>query len=171
MTSLVLTFFKIGLASFGGGWTIVGIIKTDVLGQGWLLPEEFQQLVAIAQITPGPVALNAATLVGFRLYGILGAAMASLSVVMAPVIIGLLVGKLFAKFSKSSRHITEALKTGTIALITMTVWAFAPSAISSPFNLVLAILSFAMATFTNFNPLWLILGSGIAGSIFSMIFG
>lgn len=170
MLSLVFTFFKIGLASFGGGWTIVGIIKTEVLSRGWLLPEEFQQLVAIAQITPGPVALNSATLVGYRLYGILGAALASLSVVLAPVIIGLFVAKLFSRFSKASQGITEALKTGTIALITMTVWAFAPSAISSPFNLVLAILAFALVTFTKFNPLWVILGSGFIGSIFHHLF-
>ncbi|MCX7030823.1 MAG: chromate transporter [Spirochaetes bacterium] len=83
--TLAWTFFKIGVISFGGGWTIVGIIKREVLVRGWLSEQTFSDVVAIAQVTPGPVALNAATLVGFRVSGLVGAITASLSVVAFPM--------------------------------------------------------------------------------------
>ena len=170
MLSLALTFLKIGLASFGGGWTIVGIISSEVVGKGWLTQDEFQQLVAIAQITPGPVALNAATLVGHRLYGLAGALVATLSVITAPIAIGLAVGSLYARASASDDRLPEALKTGTIGLIMMTVWAFAPAAVASPMNAALALAAFALASFTTINPLWAILGSGVLGAAARLFF-
>ena len=165
MIDLMLAFLKIGAASYGGGWTIVGIIQTEIVGRGWLSATEFTRLVAIAQITPGPVALNAATIVGFRLHGLPGAAIATLSVVAVPIALALVVSTMFAKASRKAGSLTEALKTGTIGLIFMTVWAFAPSAVASWPNAILAIVAFAVSAFTRINPLWVILGSGVAGAI------
>jgi chromate transporter len=170
MIDLMLAFLKIGAASYGGGWTIVGIIQTEIVGRGWLTAIEFARLVAIAQITPGPVALNAATIVGFRLHGLPGAAVATLSVVAVPISLAIVVSTLFAKASRKTGPLTEALKTGTIGLISMTVWAFAPSAAASWPNAVLAAAAFAVSAFTKINPLWVILGSGVAGSIARVLF-
>jgi len=168
---LALVFLKIGLAAYGGGWTIVGIIKTEIVGRAWLSAEEFARLVAVAQITPGPVALNAATLVGYRLHGIVGATIATLSVVAAPLTLAIVVGNVMARASKRGGELTEALKTGTIGLISMTVWAFAPSAASSPMNLAMAALAFCVSAFTKVNPLWVILGSGVLGAAVRVLFG
>jgi chromate transporter len=165
MIELILVFLKIGAASYGGGWTIVGIIQTEILSQGWLTATEFSRLVAIAQITPGPVALNAATIVGFRLYGLPGAVIATLSVVAVPVTLAVIVSTLFAKASRKAGPLTEALKTGTVGLISMTVWAFAPSAAASWPNAILALTAFIVSAFTKINPLWVILGAGVAGAI------
>jgi chromate transporter len=170
MIDLMLAFLKIGAASYGGGWTIVGIIQTEIVGRGWLTGIEFARLVAIAQITPGPVALNAATIVGFRLHGLPGAAVATLSVVAIPISLAIVVSTLFAKASQKAGPLTEALKTGTIGLISMTVWAFAPSAAASWPNAALAAAAFAVSAFTKINPLWVILGSGVAGAIARTVF-
>jgi chromate transporter len=126
--------------------------------------------VAIAQITPGPVALNAATIVGYRLHGLGGAAIATLSVVTVPVALALVVSTLFARASHKAGTLTEALKTGTIGLISMTVWAFAPSAVASWPNAILALVAFIVSAFTKINPLWVILGSGVAGAIAHTVF-
>lgn len=165
MLTMALVFLKIGAAAYGGGWTVVGIIRTEIVERAWLSAQEFANLIAIAQITPGPVALNTATLVGFRLYGYLGAVIATLSVVTVPVTLSLLVGSFFAKASKNATHLTEALKTGTIGLISMTVWAFAPSAVSSYMSATLAVTAFVVSAFTKISPLWVILGSGLLGAL------
>ena len=66
---LFTVFFKIGLFSFGGGLAIIAVIQQEVVGRGWLSTEEYAQIVTISQITPGPVAVNAATFVGARVPG------------------------------------------------------------------------------------------------------
>lgn len=171
MLNLALVFLKIGAAAYGGGWTIVGIIRTEIVGRAWLSADEFARLVAVAQITPGPVALNAATMVGFRLHGLPGAIVATLAVVAVPIALALLVGSFFAKATKNGNQLTEALKTGTIGLISMTVWAFAPSAASSYLNAGIAATAFGISAFTKVNPLWVILGAGVLGAVSRAIFG
>lgn len=170
MLSLALVFLKIGAAAYGGGWTIVGIIRSEIVGRAWMSAEEFARLVAVAQITPGPVALNAATMVGYKLYGFAGATVATLAVVAIPLALSLVVGSFFARASKRASHLTEALKTGTIGLIAMTVWAFAPSAAASWSSAVLALAAFGIAAFTKLNPLWVILGSGLLGALARVFF-
>ena len=171
MINLALVFLKIGAAAYGGGWTIVGIIRTEIVGRAWLSADEFARLVAVAQVTPGPVALNAATLVGFKLHGLAGAVVATLAVVAIPISLALLVGSFFAKASKNRNHLTEALKTGTIGLISMTVWAFAPAATSSYLNAGIALTAFGISAFTKVNPLWVIFGAGILGAGARVILG
>ena len=170
MMRLALVFLKIGLASYGGGWTIVGLIRTEIVGRGWLDAAAFADLVAIAQVTPGPVALNAATMVGFRLYGLVGAAVATLAVVAAPVGLSLALGALARKALAGGGRVAEALKTATLGLLAMTLWAFAPSAAATWTTAALSLLAFAVSLFTRLNPLWLILGSGALGAVARLVF-
>ncbi len=169
LPSLAWVFFKIGLAAYGGGWTIVGIIKTEILGRGWITEAGFSDLVAISQVTPGPVALNAATLVGYRLAGLPGAAVATLSVVAFPILAILKATSLLARLGKARGIIQEALKTGTIALVAMTLWTFLPAAVSSWTSGILAAAAFALAAFTQTHPLFIILGAGGIGMILSFL--
>ncbi len=169
LLDLAWVFFKIGFAAYGGGWTIVGIIKTEILGRGWITEAGFSDLVAISQVTPGPVALNAATLVGYRLAGIPGAAAATLSVVAFPILAILAATSLLARLGRARGILQEALKTGTIALVSMTLWTFLPAATSSWPSALLAAGAFALAAFTKTHPLYIILGAGGAGLAFSLI--
>ncbi len=170
MIALVLTFLKIGAAAYGGGWTIVGVIKASIVDKGWLSPEAFSDLIAIAQVTPGPVALNAATLVGYTLYGFWGALLATLAVVTVPLTVSFVITILAHGHIRSGGKLTEALKTGTIGLIAMTVWSFAPQAALSWTTLALSVAAFLAAAFTKMNPLWIILGSGALGMAARMVF-
>ena len=171
MLKLVLVFLKIGAAAFGGGWTIVGIIRNDILAQGWMTPEAFADLVAVAQITPGPVALNAATMVGFRLYGFWGAVIATLSVLTVPVALALAVsGFSLQNAGKRQKSLTEALKSATFGLLAMTLWAFAPATIQSWQNAVFAVAAFLLSIFTKINPIWIILAAGLLGGLARTLF-
>ncbi len=171
MLKLILVFLKIGAAAFGGGWTVVGIIRTDILAQGWMSPESFADLVAIAQITPGPIALNAATMVGYRLYGFWGALVATLSVLAIPALLAFIItGLSTRKNDKKQKTLIEALKTGTFGLLIMTLWAFAPSTIQSWQYIAFALAAFLLNIFTKINPIWIILAAGLIGGLARLVF-
>ena len=88
---LFLTFLKIGAVSFGGGYAMIPLIQESVLGYGWLTEEEILNFIAISESTPGPIAINMATFVGISQGEILGAALATIGVVLPAFVIILLV--------------------------------------------------------------------------------
>lgn len=83
LLTLFLTFLKIGVVMFGGGQAMIPVLRYEVVvRRGWLTEDEFLDLVAIAESTPGPVAINAATYVGYRIAGVVGSLVATLAVVL-----------------------------------------------------------------------------------------
>ncbi|MBL8967967.1 MAG: chromate transporter [Spirochaetaceae bacterium] len=165
LLALVWSFFKIGVVSFGGGWTVVGLIKAETVPR-WIDEAGFASLVAIAQATPGPVALNAATLVGWRGFGILGALAATLSVVAFPVLAIAAAGLVGRRLRLDQTALKEALKTGTLAMMMMTFWVLLPKEGIDPFLALLGAASFALVAFTKISPLWAIFGAGAANLAF-----
>ncbi len=88
LLQLFWTFFKIGLFTFGGGYAMIATVRETVVQQKkWLTEEEFLQMIAIAESTPGPIAINMATYVGFKKRGALGSALATLGVVLPSMLI------------------------------------------------------------------------------------
>ncbi len=85
---LILSFLKIGLLSIGGGYAAIPLIRAEmVLNHGWLSAEDFSNLVTIAEMTPGPIAVNAATFVGIRVAGVPGAVLATLACILPSCLI------------------------------------------------------------------------------------
>jgi chromate transporter len=166
---LIWVFLKIGAVSFGGGWTIVGIIRNEVIGALWLDEAGFSELVAIAQVTPGPIALNAATLVGFKLQGMRGAILATLSVVLVPVICIAAATIALSRFSKGAARLNSALKTAAIAMTGMTLWGFAASPDMGLRSAIFALVSFVIVGFTKLSPIIVILGAGALNLALSFI--
>jgi len=169
--TLAWTFFKIGIISFGGGWTIVGIIKQEVLAQGWLSESTFADVVAIAQVTPGPVALNAATLVGFRVSGLLGAISASLSVVAFPMLVVALLLVLIRRTRLDEKKMIDATKVATLPLIAGTLVSLGAAPGLGWHVWVLAAASCALSLFTKVDPILMILGSGAIGAVITALGG
>lgn len=89
--NLFLTFFEIGLFTFGGGYAMISLIRDKALAFGWLTEEELLNMIAISESTPGPIAVNMATFVGSTQGGILGSIVATLGVVLPSFIIILLI--------------------------------------------------------------------------------
>ncbi len=112
-------FFKIGAFSFGGGLAMLPIIFQTISDYGFMTAGEFANLVAISQVTPGPVVVNAATYVGFQLYGLWGAFAATLGVSIPALVVTILAAKFLDKF-KTNRIVvglTAGIKPATIGLI------------------------------------------------------
>lgn len=85
---LFLTFFKIGLFTFGGGYAMIAVIQREIVERKkWIGQEDFLDIIAIAESTPGPLAINSATYVGYKTCGVLGSIFATLGVVLPSFII------------------------------------------------------------------------------------
>ena len=88
MLTLFLTFLKIGAFTFGGGYAMIALLENEfVEKKGWLDRDEFLDMAAIAESTPGPVAVNSATYLGYKIGGVAGAALSTLAVCLPSFVI------------------------------------------------------------------------------------
>lgn len=114
---LFVTFFLIGLVSFGGGYAMIPLIQEEVVVRhGWLTTQEFSNMLAIAGMSPGPVATNSAVYIGLRVDGITGAVAAVLGMVLPSLLLILLLSSLFYKFQK--KHAVKSVFYGLRPVIT-----------------------------------------------------
>jgi len=97
---LFLTFFEIGLFTFGGGYAMIALIREKTLAFGWLAESELLNMVAVAESTPGPIAVNMATFVGADQGGVLGSILATLGVVLPSFVIIMLIAALIQNLIK-----------------------------------------------------------------------
>ena len=97
---LFLTFLEIGAVSFGGGYGMISLVREKVITNGWLTDGEFLNMIAVAESTPGPIAVNMATFVGSTQGGVLGSALATLGVILPAFIIMLIIASLIKNLLK-----------------------------------------------------------------------
>ncbi len=121
LLELFWRFFQIGLFSFGGGYAVLPLIRQHLVDSaGWISLQEFTDIVAISQMTPGPIALNAATFVGVRVAGIGGGVIATLGCITPSCIIVLLLARWFFKYRDLHlmQSILRGLRPAVAAMIT-----------------------------------------------------
>ena len=122
---IFLVFMKIGLFSYGGGNAILPLIRQEVVvNYSWIKSSEFIDLVAISQATPGPIAINGATYIGYRVGGFWGSILANLGVILPTFIIMLFITKAFMKF-KHNEYVQNAFS----GVLPATVGLIASSAV------------------------------------------
>lgn len=95
---LLVTFFKIGAFSFGGGYAMIPLIQEEITRHGWMTAAEFVDIISIAEMTPGPIAVNAATFVGYKTTGLWGGIIATIGVALPSLLLILLVSQIFFKY-------------------------------------------------------------------------
>ena len=175
---LFYTFFKIGLFGFGGGYAMLSMIQGEVVTRyNWVSTQEFTDIVAISQSTPGPIGINAATYVGFTATGsIWGSVIATFAVVLPSFILMLAISKFFLKYQKHPA--VEAVFSGlrpavvgllaSAALVLMNVENFG-SPTDDTYTFVISIIIFLVAFIGtkkyHANPILMIIACGIAGLI------
>ncbi|MBR0137826.1 MAG: chromate transporter [Erysipelotrichaceae bacterium] len=170
---IFLNFLKIGLFAFGGAYAVIPLIEEQMVrNTGWMTFEEFSDLVAIDELTPGPIIINSSTFIGMKLAGVPGAIAATLGCVVPGIIVALILIHLYSKF-KEIPVISEAmkvLKCMSVALIfsvliKMFISAVFPSGIKvindiNILSLVLVIGSFFVLKKYKTNPLIVMLVCG-----------
>lgn len=95
---LFLTFLKISFFNFGGGYAMISIIQNELISNQWLTSSEFANIIAISQITPGALAINSATFVGFSVAGVLGAFVATAAIPMPSLFFSIIISQQLQKF-------------------------------------------------------------------------
>ena len=176
LLSLFLLFFKIGLFTFGGGMAMLPLIQQELVGRGLMTAAQSVDMVAISEMTPGPFAINSATIVGMQLYGIPGALAATLGVVLPSVLLCLLVARVLKKFQQNPilRSALAGVRPAVLALIAFSLISIAssalfPSGFPLPFDwpvLLIALLVFIPLQSGKVSPFFLILAAGVAGAVF-----
>jgi len=120
LLSLYLAFFRIGLFTIGGGYAMIPLMEAEMIDRhGWLTAAEFLDIVAVAEMTPGPVAVNAATFIGYRLAGLPGSLLCTLGVISPSLLILLLLSRFLMNFIRNPRaeQFLKGLRSAVIALI------------------------------------------------------
>ena len=131
LAKLFLAFFKIGLFGFGGGLAIIQLIYDSIKEFANISPEQFANIVAIAQVTPGPVAVNSATYVGYEVGGYLGSALATLGVATPAFIIIAMVANAVERYKESAavKGALEGIRPATVGLIAAAVITIGEAAV------------------------------------------
>ena len=110
LLTLFLTFFKIGLFTFGGGYAMIPFIHQYAVEKyKWITDDEFLDIIAIAESTPGPIAINSATYIGYKVKGVKGSALATFGVALPSIIIIILIAAFFMQF-KDNIYVEYAFK-------------------------------------------------------------
>lgn len=121
---LFIAFLKIGTFSFGGGYTMLPFIQKEIVESNtWISMSEFTDIIGISQMTPGPVAINSATFVGYKVGGVIGSIIATLGVITTSFILITIINKLLSKF-KESKVVKTALLGMRPVLIALIIYAF-----------------------------------------------
>ena len=184
---LFYTFIKIGIFSFGGGYGMLSVIQAEVVARhSWISSSEFADIVAVSQMTPGPIGINSATYVGYtavvnsggtEIMGILGSLTASFAVMLPSVVLMLIVSRFFVKYKGSScvEAVFKGIRPAVVgliasaALLLMTKDNFG-SLSENPLQFWVSVMLFVAAfiamKFFKVSPLLLLLLAGIFGGLF-----
>jgi chromate transporter len=128
---LFYMFFRIGLFSFGGGYAMLPLIYQDIQTFGLMSAHEFSNVVALSQMTPGPIAVNAATYVGFKAAGFWGAVFATIGVSLPSFLIVLIIAAFIKKFKNSPliQAVLTGIRPATVGMIAAAVLFLSKTAI------------------------------------------
>lgn len=173
---IVLTFAQIGLLSFGGGYASISLVEKQVVDiKHWMSYAEFADIVTIDELTPGPVAINAATFVGTKMAGIPGAICATLGAILPSFIISLILIKVYSKY-KQLKPVNGALlglRSLVVAMVLSTTISICLNALFYylPIDIyaidyiacILFIIALTVLRKTKINPLLVMLGCGLIG--------
>ena len=171
---LFLTFMKIGAFTFGGGYAMIPLIQKEVCeNKKWLNEKEITDIVAISESTPGPIAINAATFVGYNTSGFLGACMATLGVVLPSFLIISLISMILTQFQdfKPVRYAFMGIRAAVLALILKTLWMMFKSVKKKKkvISYIIMGVSFILTALLGVDAVFVIVGCGLFGLIWSLL--
>lgn len=167
---LFLTFFRIGAFTFGGGYAMVPLIQKEIVeGKGWATDDDILEVIAIAESTPGPIAINTATFVGYRVAGFWGSAAATFGTVLPSFIIILIISGILREFQsfKAVQYAFNGIRAGVLAMIIKALWNMYKKVPKGAVSYVVIAASFALTAFLDVPVLAVIIGCAVFGLLTS----
>ena len=166
LLTLFLTFAKVGVMTFGGGYAMLPILQREVVeNKGWATDEELTDYFAIGQCTPGVIAVNTATFVGQKRRGILGGIVATLGVVFPSLVIIASLAGVITSFSHLAwvQHAFAGIRVCVCVLIFNAVLKLWKGAVKDVWGLVIFLVILALSVFTKLSPIIYVLAAAVAG--------
>lgn len=171
---LFLTFLKIGAFTFGGGYAMIPLIQREIVEKKhWISDEEILDIVAIAESTPGPIAINSATFVGYRAGGFAGAFFATFGVVLPSFLIILAISFVLRQFQelKPVQYAFQGIRAGVLALIIRAMVSMYRQCPRDLWAYLLMGAAFVCVALLQINAMLVIAGCAAAGLILSLAAG
>ncbi len=182
---LIWAYLKIGLFGFGGGYAMLALIEREIVGNGWITRQTFTDIVAISQMTPGPIGINSATYIGYvapttadpalasPFWGILGAVICTLVVVVPSYILTIYTSHFISRHKESAivkgvfmglRPVVVGL-IASAALLLMNPENFGTTNYNILCSIIICVTSFALVFFAKIHPIFVVILAGISGLI------
>lgn len=168
LLELFISFFKIGAFSFGGGYAMLPLIEEEIIQvHGWLTSTEFIDILAVSEMTPGPIAINSATFLGYKVAGVVGSITATIAVVLPSFIVMSLIIHFIAKFKNTPyvEWIFSGIRPVVLGLIASAAISVGKNAFVDIKSVFIGIFLFYIVSFKKFNPILAVVVAGVLGVV------
>ena len=172
LLQIFLSFFRIGAFTFGGGYAMIPLIQHEAVEKRhWVTDEDILDIVAIAESTPGPIAINSATFVGYRAAGVLGSVCATLGVVLPSFVVILLLSFVLAQFQEvqAVQYAFNGIRVGVLALLVKALWTMYTKSPKGWAAYVVMGAALILTAVFEINVIFVIIGCAIFGIVTSAI--
>ena len=169
---LFLTFLRIGAFTFGGGYAMIPLIQHETTEKHhWITDEDILEIVAIAESTPGPIAINSATFVGYRVGGFLGALVATLGVVLPSFAIILAISYLLRGFGDlpAVQYAFRGIRAGVLALLVKAVWTMYKKTKKNAVGYIVMAAAFVAVAVFDVSVLYVVIGCAVFGLVTALL--
>lgn len=169
LLELFLAFLKVGAFSFGGGYAMLPFIEREVItNNNWISKTDFLDIIGISQMTPGPVSINTATFVGYKMAGVLGSIFCTIGVVIISFILVIIVSKVLVKFKENTiiQNALLGMKPILIALIINAFLSVAKDSYTDVKSIIITLIVGAMLMNKKIHPILTIVAAAILGIVF-----
>ena len=170
--TLFLTFLKIGAFTFGGGYAMIPLIQKEIVeNKKWLTDDDILEIIAISESTPGPIAINSATFVGYKVCGFWGAALATFGVVLPSFVIIFTISLVLREFQhiRAVQYAFNGIRAGVLALIFKALWTMYSKCKKNAVAYIVMALAFTLTAFLDLPVLAVIIGCAAIGLVSSLI--
>ena len=171
LLKLFITFLKIGAFTFGGGYAMIPLIqKETVENNKWVSDDDILEVIAIAESTPGPISVNAATFIGYKVAGVMGAFFATLGLILPAFIIMFLLSFVLRKI-KDNKYVMYAffgIRAGVLALIINALIKMYKQVNKNVISYIIMIAALILTTFFDINAILVIILCGLVGLVSTM---
>ena len=171
LLELLWTFFYIGLFTIGGGQVAITLMYEPLVGGGIISGEQFYNMVAVSESTPGPIGINMATYIGCELYGVIGGILVTFATVFPSLIIILVIAKFFDKYQEKPlvKSVFTCIRPVSAGLIAIAAYEVLKISLIQPFSIVrlcIYLVAFSLLMIKKMSPIFVMILGAIAGILF-----
>ncbi len=169
---LFVSWFKMGLFTFGGGYAMLPMIQKEVIEKhGWATESEVMDYYAIGQCTPGIIAVNAATFIGYKVKGVTGGIVATLGVVSPSLIIIFLISTLITNFSELEvvQHALRGIQVAVCVLMFVAIEKLLKNGVKDLPSAIIFLVALVLSLFTNLSTVILVIMAAVAGYVLYVV--